>query len=79
MTQRGAYKQIGKLHNYFVVRVNCNDFVLNLQSQFKDLALFILVGNPSRFGCHFLCAQKRLSISLYYTLYQKVEVIEGDV
>lgn len=50
MTQRGAYKQIEKLYNYFEVRVNCNDFVLNLQSQFKDLALFLLVGNPSKFG-----------------------------
>ena len=50
MTQRGAYKHIEKLYNYFEVRVNCNDFVLNLQSQFKDLALFLLVGNPSKFG-----------------------------
>ena len=50
MTQRGAYKQIEKLYNYSEVRFKYNDFVLNLQRQFKDLALFLLVGNPSKFG-----------------------------
>ena len=54
MNKRGDYKQIKNLHSCFEARVNCIDFVLNLQIQFQAIHCCIFV-KKSKSGYQFTC------------------------